>query len=110
MTTSDDNFHDDLADTPHRRSDDMLEVTREPIRSIGRLISDRVTVVFLGMLIALGMLEFILLILALAALRNIGIWTALDPHTYALVTVGVALIGGVSFIGYIVSYIRSDKT
>jgi hypothetical protein len=91
---------------PMRRSED------NPAYRLKKVVRERTdaTVNFLGVLIAVCMLEIILTILALASLRNIGVWTQLDPHSYALFTVVAAIVGLVATICYVGFFVKSSPS
>lgn len=97
-------------DHPMRRNSDDPAAPTPPTKVLKATVNDRrdITIIFLGVLIAVCMLEIILAILALASLRSIGIWTSLDPHSYAGITVSVAVVGFVATVCYIVYFIKND--
>lgn len=110
-------FHINLSETPpkldskylKRRTADTLEAAREPIRGVGLLLNRRLTLNLSGTAIVVCQNQVVLSVLALAALRSIGIWSWLDPHYYAVIACIAAVVSAIAVLSYFIFYSKSGK-
>lgn len=98
-----------VAEAPRRRAQDYLEIVQAPLRGVGEILSRRLTLNLSGTAITMCQNQVILTVLALASLRSIGIWSWLDPHWYAVIACGAAVISIIAVLTYFWLFAHSGE-
>lgn len=88
---------------------DPVELTRGTNSKILGVFTDQALVSFVGILTLIIMVVGVLWLSALGSLQRVGVWTNFDAHFYAKFVVGVASLGTLGMIAFIVFYIRMPK-
>lgn len=94
---------------PRRRVQDYLDTVQAPLRGVGEILNRRLTLNLSGTTITMCQNQVVLTVLALASLRSIGIWSWLDPHWYAVIACGAAIVSIIAVVTYFVSFIQSGE-